>query len=115
MLDAKMNSDILWGYTRVKKLLLLAAVLMLVASLAGDVFFVHHHLSGFSVESEHLPPQYASDFHNSLTGVLTAHEGLVLSPVADWFYNCTSSTISYCCGWHNSAYLVDGAVLPILG
>jgi len=85
------------------KWLLLALALVLTASLAGDVLLVHHHLSGFSVESEHNPPQYAPDFLNGLTSALTAHQGLLLDSGKPC--NNINSNICYCCGWHNSAYL----------
>lgn len=88
-----------------RKWFLLAFALVLMASLAGDVFFVHHHLSDFSVASEHAAPQYAPDFLSDFVGVPDTNHGLLTGSVTGWPSVNSDSIISCFCGWHNSAYL----------
>lgn len=92
------------------KWLLVISVLLLVASLAGDVFFVHHHLSSFSVESEHVPPQHSVSYLNNLVGGLST-SGLPLGYPSYWSSGGADGVLGYFCGWHNSAYL-EGMAFP---
>jgi len=85
--------------------LLLVCALLLVASLVGDVFFVHHHLDDFSVVSEHTPPQYAPNLFGSLIGALSVQGSPLLGSVASWLCGGAEDIVSCFCGWHNSAYL----------
>jgi len=92
-----------------RKWLLLASVLLLVASLAGDVFFVHHHIDGFSLGAEHNPPQYTPDFLEGHLGILCAQQTLSLNAALNWSCGGADSVASCFCGWHSSAYLREAS------
>jgi hypothetical protein len=91
------------------KWLLFVAALLLVASLTGDVFFVHHHLGDFAAESEHTPPQYAFDFLDNLVGTLNVPNNPLFGLSSCWSDSGTEGNLSYFGGWHNSAYLEEAA------
>ena len=91
---------------------LLLVVVLLLASLAGDVFLVHHHLTDISLTIEHAPPQYAPALHDSLTGALNVQKGPLFALALPWPGDVTDSTIPCFCGWHNSAYLEE--VIPFI-
>ena len=67
--------------------------------------FVHHHLSGFSVDVEHNAPQYAPDFLSAPVSLDNMHACSLFTLTMDGSNRAAASVIQCFCGWHSSAYL----------
>ncbi len=78
-----------------------AAALLFIGCLAGDVL-LFHHLSDFSAEVNQ-DTHYAPNSVDSLTGSAAIHAGL-LCILASLLALGAGTAAQYFCGWHSSAY-----------
>lgn len=97
------------GWNVMSRWLVFAAVLLLVCSLIGDVFIIHHHLTGFSPEADHTPPEYFSFGDTAAFMTIFALIGMLLFSVK-WMRVKLNSLTRHFCGWHSSAYLEEKAL-----
>jgi hypothetical protein len=100
----KVNARHAHPWTRVElmlKWLLLAAALLFLCSIAGDVFFIHHHLDP-AINNEHLVPYILA--LGSIT-VLSLSLQLGTSPACSGGIINRDDSVRHFRGWHNSAYL----------
>jgi hypothetical protein len=90
--------------------LIFAAILLLICSLVGDVFIIHHHLNGFSPEADHTPPEYFSFGYAAAFFVGFALIGSVYLSTSRVKTSSSKLTRQFC-GWHSSAYLEDQVLM----
>ena len=85
-----------------KRILLVVAVL-LIGSLLGDVFFVHHHLDGSGALADHGPAELLAAV--TLSCLFLVYERVFSAPRSRLSGHSGDNSARYFCGWHNSAYL----------
>ncbi len=87
------------------RVILIVIALLLAVSLAGDVFFVHHHMSNDSLETEHTIPQYASCFLGGFADALRTHGSLLFIAAVNRSSSGADKYTGCFYGWYSSAYL----------
>jgi len=92
-----------------RRFILLVVVFLLVASLAGDVFFVHHHIGDFSLETEHTAPQCVSYVLTDFTDMRGGGGGLLFASNSCCPGSDINGGVGCFCGWYSSAYLDEVA------
>ena len=84
--------------------LLVAGALLLVGCVAGDALFLHHHLSGFTLD-EHYQSFLAAAFSSCLIALICVYGAFGFNAPNNVTSNNCHSATRYFCGWHSSAYL----------
>jgi hypothetical protein len=81
----------------------------------GRCIILHHHLSGFSTDVDHTPPQYSSP-NEGLMSLLRVHESMGTSWTLanNQGVSASDDVVQYFCGWHNSAYAEECAHNPAI-
>ncbi len=85
------------------KWLILAALILLAASLTGDILLIHHHMSGSQLESEQLAAGTIITSLLVLPAIIKDCRGLSLN--AFYSHRTRKGFLRYFCGWHNSVSL----------
>ena len=86
------------------KRILLIVTILLVGSLLGDIFFVHHHLDGSGAQADHAPLYFLTAV--TLSCLFVVNEG-IMAFGSRLSGHTGDKSVRYFCGWHNSAYLEE--------